>query len=179
MNFEVNVVPIETEELILVSRELTEKLVAKIPFEEGDVLYDPWLDLSSFFEVFPDHLHKDYRLKDDFQHYNKTVDWVIGQCPSYVHFLTEEDKKYTFFDLCLWFATQNKVKKGFCLLVNNLSYLAITPNRLEILKEYGFVLKKQVMVNLKSHRGRSFFMMFMKEGIEPELPHIDYVLGCY
>lgn len=177
----VNVIPMEEPEPrpLSVDPELCLKLIQKIPYEDGDVLYDPFRENSDFFDMFPDELHKDSRSSDMFFRYPKTVDWVIGHPPFHIEELSREDHRYSFFDLCEFFANANRCKKGFCFLVNNSSYLAITPNRLEALKDLGFLLKKQVMVNLKNNKGRSFFMMFMKDTIIPDHPAIDYILGTF
>jgi len=170
------IIPIENPTIL--DTELTEQLLEKIPFENGDVLYDPWSNLTTFHDNFPRHLHHDRRSTDTFFEYPKKVDWLIGQPPHVVTQLVK-DEKYCFYDLCEWIASQDRVEKGFCLVVNYVSYLSITPNRLEQLANHGFHLKKQVMCNIKAQRGRSFFMMFMKEDVFPTEPSIDYITGCY
>lgn len=174
---EINIVPPENppEPLDAV---LTEMLIEKIPYADGDVLYDPWSELTTFYQNFPTHLHHDRRTTDTFFEYPKTVDWLIGQPPHVITPLVK-DEKYCFFDLCEWIANSNKVRKGFCLLVNYVSYLNITPNRLEALETYGFYLKKQVMCNIRNNRGRSFFMIFTKEDVFPDEPAIDYITKYY
>lgn len=170
---------IEDERQLNLDANLCLRILEKIPYTDGDVMYDPFSDNSCFYEFFPDHLHTDSRTSDLFLSYPKTVDWVVCQPSHNIDGLSKEHQRYNFFDLCEYFASANRCKKGFCFLVNNVSYLAITPNRMETLKELGFVLKKQIMVNIKAQRGRSFFMMFMREEIECEPPFIDYILGYY
>lgn len=150
-------------------------LMDKMLFDEGDVLYDPFQDSSSIWEFFPGNLHHSHSQTQNFEGYGKTVDWVITHPPFTIDCLAKEDKTYNFFDLCEYFALSNRVKKGMCFLVNHTSYLAITPNRLDFLRNHGFVLSKQVMCNIRNCKGRCFFMVFTRTHIDVVEPAIDYI----
>ena len=161
------------------NNEIYRLMMDKMLFDEGDVLYDPFQDNSAIWEFFPPNLHHTFSQSQNFEGYTKTVDWVLTHPPHEIPFLTEEGKKYNFFDLCQYYALSNRVKKGMCFLVNYVSYLAITPNRLDFLRNHGFVLSKQIMCNLKNQKGRSFFMIFTRTHVDVTSPAIDYLTHYY
>jgi hypothetical protein len=84
-----------------------------------------------------------------------------------------------FFRILNYFATENRVRKGICLLASKESYMSITPRRMQVLNSKGWFLSKQVVCNVSECRGRMVFMMFSKKGMTFEEPCFDYLLKFF
>jgi hypothetical protein len=159
---------------------LAKALLAKIPFENGDVVYEPFKGEGHFYNQFPDLVHKDWSeiLEGrNFITYKKPVDWVITYPPFKMDLLKGNES--VFFRILNYFATENRVRKGICLLASKESYMSITPRRMQVLNSKGWFLSKQVVCNVSECRGRMVFMMFSKKGMTFEEPCFDYLLKFF
>ena len=174
------VAPLEEE--LQTPRELAKALISKIPLQNGDVVYEPFKGQGSFYDQFPDFVHKDWSeiLEGrNFIDYKKPVDWVISFPPFKMEMLKGNDS--VFFRILLHFASEDRVRKGICLLASKDSYLSVTPKRMALLNTKGWYLSKQVVCNVNAHRGRMVFMMFSRKQkkIVFEQPVFDYILKYF
>jgi len=159
---------------------LAKLLIDKIPLEVGDVVYEPFKGEGNFYNQFPETIHKDWseiREGRNFLTYIKPVDWVITYPPFKMDSLKGKDS--VFFRILNYFASENRVRKGICLLASKESYMSITPRRMNLLNSKGWYLKKQVVCNVVDCRGRMVFMMFGKKEIKYEEPVFDYLLKFF
>jgi len=159
---------------------LAKLLIDKIPLEVGDVVYEPFKGEGNFYHQFPDRIHKDWseiREGRNFLTYMKPVDWVITYPPFKMDSL--KGKESVFFRILNYFASENRVRKGICMLGSKESYMSITPRRMSLLNSKGWFLKKQVLCNVSECRGRMVFMMFGKKEIVYEEPFFDYLLKFF
>lgn len=162
--------------------ELAKLLIDKVPLVNGDVVLEPFRGEGAFYDNLPTFVHKDWcEIMEgrNFVDYDKRVDWIVSSPPATLPDFLEDDNTSLFFKICNYWASSDLVRKGFCFLVNAPSYLALTPKRLEVLKNYGFTLKRQIVVNVKEFKNRSFFIIFGRSTIKVKEPHFDYLLGYF
>lgn len=142
--------------------ECCKKLLTFIPFEEGDVVLEPFKGEGSFYNNFPDNCIKQFcEIEEglDYKDYSNEFDWVISNPP----FRLEQPngKRVNSFYFLLEYYTA-KAKKGIAFLANDYCLSTITPIRLKKLNERGWYITKIVVCSIKKWRGRYFFIILTK-----------------
>lgn len=155
-------------------RELAKDLIAKVPIEEGDTLYEPFRGEGAFYDQFPASNPKDWSELEkgrDYKDYNGKYDWVITNPP---FALDTDNKRVNSFWYLLDYYTL-RANKGVAFLGNDRCFCTLTPKRQELLKQRGFVITKIVVCNVKKWRGRYFFFVLEKN----KKSDIEYLLNSY
>lgn len=119
------------------------------PFlDKSDFLLEPFSGQDAFYNEFPASNPKDWceiNRGRDYLTSNIKCDWVITNPP------------YSIFNDFL--PKLFECKKGFCLLVNNLT---ITPPRLDTINQHGFYISLIYFFAIREWFGRQFYYVFEK-----------------
>jgi len=140
---------------------LAKELLKHIPFEDNDVVLEPFKGEGAFFNNFPDNVIKEFcEIEEglDYKNFDKPFDWVISNPP----FRLESGSKRvnSFFYLLDYYS--NKAKKGIAFLGNDFCFSTLTPNRIKEINQKGWYLQKIIVCSIKKWRGRYFFIIFSK-----------------
>ena len=154
--------------------ELAKALLAKLPIQPTDRLYEPFKGEGAFYNNFPIANPKDWSeitQGRDYKDYTGTYDWVITNPP----FRLENDtgKRENAFWKLLNYYTE-RAEKGIAFLGNDACFCTLTPKRMHILRQRGWGITKVVVCGIKKWRGRYFFLVFQKQA-----GAFDYCQGLY
>ena len=143
-------------------RECAKDLLAFVPIQQGDILYEPFKGEGAFYDQFPvGHpvLWTEIRQGLDYKTMTAPYDWVITNPP----FRIDEGgtKENAFWKLLDHFSQH--AQKGIAFLSNDKCFSALTPKRIKVLEERGFHLIKLILVSVKKWRGRYYFLIFAKQ----------------
>jgi type I restriction-modification system DNA methylase subunit len=130
-------------------RDLAQKCIDMVPFNENDTLLDCARGHGAFYDQYPDENDKDWcEIKDgrDYLEYDQPTDWVISNPP--------------YSNLDDWIPhTLDITNKGFAFL---LRVQNITPRRLEYIEEAGFGMTSFHMCKVFDWYGMTGFFVFEK-----------------
>lgn len=136
-------------------------LIAHVPIEPSDRLYEPFKGQGAFYDNFPEANPKDWSELTqgrDYKDYTGEYDWVITNPPFRLD--TGSTRVNSFWYLLDYYST--RAKKGIAFLGNDSCFCTITPKRAAVLKERGWSITKIVVCNIKKWRGRYFFFILEK-----------------
>lgn len=146
-------------------------LIPHVPFQEGDVVLEPFAGEGAFVRAFPPSVSvraSDIEDGVDFRSIPlDDVDWVVSNPP----FKVTNSKGVlanAFFPIADHFA--GKTRKGFCLLGNDHCFNAITPARYQKLIAKNVFLARIVSCNVRKWRGRYYFLVFLNR--TPDNAHL-------
>ena len=139
------------------------------PFlSDTDFLYEPFSGEDAFYNNFPKGNPKDWseieRRRDFFDSdiIIKKTDWIISNPP------------YSLFNEIL--PKMLECKKGFCVLVNNLT---ITPTRLNKINKAGFYISLIYYFKIYHWFGYQFYYIFEKRKDKKNILEMKYRQQCY
>jgi len=115
----------------------------------SDILLEPFSGQDAFYNNYPSENKKCWCEIDrdrDFLEFKEEVDWIITN-PPYKIFNKVIDKIIS------------TSKKGFCLLLNNLT---LTPPRLDNINKQGFYISLIYFFTIKGWFGRQYYYIFEK-----------------
>ena len=142
--------------------ELCRDLIKYVQMQETDRLYEPFKGEGGFYNSFPAANPKDWseiQQGRDFKDYVGEYDWVITNPPFRLQH--EEGRINSFWYLLDYYTS--RAKKGVAFLGNDRCFSALTPRRMEILKQKGWCINKIVVCAVRKWRGRYFFIILEKK----------------
>ena len=154
--------------------ELCKDIISNIPFNDDDILYEPFSGEGNFYNNFPEELEKhkseiedglDFR---DFDYEGTNVNTIITNPPFKLN------GRNAFFDILLFFAKIRHIKKMY-ILGSSYCFSSLTPPRMLKLNQAGIYLSKITCVNVKKWHGRYYIMHFSRVYNES----FDYYLPIY
>ena len=151
--------------------EVAIQLIAKVPIQPGDVLYEPFKGEGAFYRNFPTECTNHWaeiREGVDYKVFQEPVDWIITNPP----YRMESGKNCI---IPLIFEFMPRVRKGIAFLCNDQIISSLTPLRRAKMAEQGFHLSKITILNVKKWRGRYYFLQITKQ----PSPDIDYLVGNF
>jgi hypothetical protein len=157
---------------------LCKDIISNIPFENDDIIIEPFSGEDSFYNHFPEELTK-YRCEiedgTDFKNfdYDGIKPTVLITNPPF-RLETENGRKNAFFDIILFYSKITSIKRMY-ILCNDYCLGTLTPKRLTKLNENNLFINKLTTVNVKKWRGRYYIIEF---GREPNRS-FDYYLTNY
>ena len=132
-----------------------------LPFlDKNDILLEPFSGKDAFYNEFPQENKKEWceiERGRDYLTSNIDCDWVITNPP------------YSIFNDFL--PKLLECKKGFCLLVNNLT---ITPTRLDKINNGGFYISLIYYFTISKWFGRQFYYIFEKRKDQKNILEMVY-----
>ena len=144
-------------------KQCAKDLMPFVPLVEGDKVLEPFRGEGAFYEAFPDFVEKDWceiREGRDYKDYDGEYDWVVSNPPFRLE--REDGKRVNAFWLLLDYYTA-RARKGVAFFANDRCIASLTPRRIDILKQRGFVMTKMVVASVKKWRGRYYLMLFEKK----------------
>ena len=141
--------------------ELCKKLIKYVPYEEGDVLLEPFKGEGGFYNNFPTNTINEWcELQQGrcYTSYTGKIDWVITNPPFKLE--TGNKRVNSFYYLLNYYA--DRAEKGICFLANHSCWGTLTPIRITELNKRGWYLQKAVICNVKKWSGRYYFIIFTK-----------------
>ena len=142
--------------------ELCRDLIKYAKIQETDRLYEPFKGEGGFYNSFPAANPKDWseiQQGRDFKDYVGEYDWVITNPPFRLQH--EEGRINSFWYLLDYYTS--RARKGVAFLGNDRCFSALTPRRIEILKQKGWYINKIVVCSVRKWRGRYFFIILEKK----------------
>jgi len=142
--------------------ELCRDLMKYVQIQETDRLYEPFKGEGCFYNSFPAANQKDWseiQQGRDFKDYVGEYDWVITNPPFRLQ--QEEGRINSFWYLLDYYTS--RARKGVAFLGNDRCFSALTPRRIEILKQKGWYINKIVVCSVRKWRGRYFFIILGKK----------------
>jgi hypothetical protein len=143
--------------------ELAKALIAKLPIQPTDWLYEPFKGEGAFFNNFPQANPKDWseiKFGRDYKDYQLPYDWVITNPPFRLE-NPDGKRKNAFWQLLDYYS--QKAEKGIAFLGNDVCLSTLTPKRMALLRQRGWNITKVVVCGIKKWRGRYFFVVFEKK----------------
>lgn len=154
--------------------ELCKDIISNIPFNDDEILLEPFAGENGFYDNFPEELSK-HRceiedglcFKDfDYDHIKPTT--IITNPPFKLN------GRNAFFDILLFFAKIRHIKKMY-ILGSSYCFNSLTPPRMLKLNQAGIYLNKISCVNVKKWAGRYYLMEFSRVYND----NFDYYLKIY
>lgn len=142
--------------------ELCKELMKHVPFDENDILFEPFKGEGNFLKNFPTNTNNVWTELEEgkcYTSYTGKIDWVITNPPFRLE--TNGKKVNSFIELLNYFT--DKTDKGICFLANYNCWGSMTPKRMNELKNKGWYLQKAVVCNVKKWSGRYYFLIFTKQ----------------
>lgn len=142
--------------------ELCKELLKLVPFQDGDVVLEPFKGEGGFYNNFPANVNKDWcEIEEgrDYRDHDKAFDWVITNPPFRLNDGVKREN--AFFKLLKYYT--ERATKGIAFLGNDFCFATLTPKRLKELNESGWYIHNIVCCQIKKWRGRYFFIIFKKE----------------
>lgn len=141
---------------------LAVKLIDLVPLVDGDVVYEPFRGEGSFYNNFPAGTTKLWtELVDgqDYRNFTETYDWVITNPPFRLQH-TDGTRTNSFWLLLEHFT--NTARKGVAFLGNDNCFSALTPLRIQRLRDRGWYIQSITVCSVKRWRGRYFFIVLTR-----------------
>jgi hypothetical protein len=141
--------------------ELCKDIISNIPFNDNEILYEPFAGEGNFYNNFPEELEKhkseiedglDFR---DFDYEGIKPTTIITNPPFKI------GGRNSFFDILLFFAKIRHIKKMY-ILGSSYCFNSLTPPRMLKLNQAGIYLNKISCVNVKKWAGRYYLMEFSR-----------------
>lgn len=140
---------------------LARTLIPFVPLEPNDRLYEPFKGQGAFYDNLPEPKEwSEIEEGRDYKDYSGEYDWVITNPPFRLE--TENGRINSIWLLLDYFS--QRAKKGIAFLCNDNLPSTLTPPRIKILNDRGFVIEKMMVCNVKKWRGRYFFIIIRKGG---------------
>jgi hypothetical protein len=136
-------------------------LVATLPLEPTDVLYEPFKGEGAFYNAFPDspRLWSEITQGRDYKDMTDPYDWVITNPPFRLEGAT--GRVNAFWELLNYFS--DRARKGIAFLGNDNCFATLTPKRITQLQAKGWFIHSITVVSIKKWRGRYFWVVFRKQ----------------
>lgn len=153
---------------------LCKDIISNIPFNDDDILLEPFAGEDGFYDNFPESLQKhrceieDGLCFKDFDYDGIKPTTIITNPPFKL------GGKNAFFDILLFFAKIRHIKKMY-ILGSSYCFCSLTPPRMLKLNQEGIYLNKITCVNVKKWAGRYYLMEFGREYND----NFDYYLRIY
>ena len=153
---------------------LCKDIISNIPFNDDDILLEPFAGEDGFYDNFPESLQKhrceieDGLCFKDFDYDGIKPTTIITNPPFKL------GGKNAFFDILLFFAKIRHIKKMY-ILGSSYCFNSLTPPRMLKLNQEGIYLNKITCVNVKKWAGRYYLMEFGREYND----NFDYYLRIY
>ena len=154
--------------------DLCKDIISNIPFNENDILLEPFAGERSFYDNFPEELEKhrceieDGLCFKDFDYDDIKPTTIITNPPFKLN------GRNAFFDILLFFAKIRHIKKMY-ILCSAICFESLTPIRMFKLNEANMYLSKITCVNVKKWRGRYYICYFSRVYND----NFDYYLKIY
>ena len=154
--------------------ELCKDIISNIPFNDDDILLEPFAGEGNFYNNFPEELEKhkseieDGLCFKDFDYEGIKPTTIITNPPFRI------DNKNAFFDILLFFAKIRHIKKMY-ILGSSYCFNSLTPPRMLKLNQAGIYLNKITCVNVKKWAGRYYILSFSRVYND----NFDYYLKIY
>ena len=142
--------------------DLAKDLIATLPIEEGDRLYEPFKGEGAFYTNFPDGNPNDWSELEqgrNYKDYEGEYDWVITNPPFRLD--TGGKRVNSFYFILNYYLS--RAKKGIAFLGNDSCFCTLTPRRLKAINDAGWYLTSITVCSVKKWRGRYFFIVFQKK----------------
>lgn len=155
---------------------LCKKLLANVPFEQGDTVWEAFAGEGNFFRnlpTFTKNVSTEIEQGKCFTSFTEPFDWVVTN-PPYNLVLNGKKVRSSFWFLLKYFCS--RANKGVALLGNSNCLNAVSPKRLKELNEMGWYLNNIVICDVKKWYNRYFFMIFTKVKTND---CIRYIEGVY
>lgn len=151
----------ETYLLHQTPEELAKELITYCPIQAGDKVIEPFRGEGAFYNNFPANVVKEWAELEEGVDYTTLTDcdWVITNPPFRLDSGTKRVNSF-------WLIVNHYstiAKKGMAFLGNDNCFSALTPRRLQLLKDRGWYIQKIVVCAIKKWRGRYFFVIFEKQ----------------
>lgn len=153
---------------------LCKDIISNIPFNDDDILLEPFAGENNFFDEFPEELPK-YRCEiedgfcfKDFDYEGIKPTTIITNPPFRI------DGKNAFFDILMFFA-KIKCIKNIYFLCNDYCVGSLTPPRMYKLNQEGLFINKKTTINVKKWRGRYYLVNFCRT----YNPAFEYYIDTY
>ena len=156
--------------------ELAKKLLTFIPFDQDDIVYEPFAGEGAFFNNLPTYTNNfstEIEKGSCFRSHTDKVDWVLTN-PPYNLELDGKKIRSSFWYLLKYFCNQSR--KGVALLGNYNCLNSLNPKRLKELDSMGWYLNNIIICEVKKWRNRYFFMIFSRVKTND---CIKYIEGIY
>jgi hypothetical protein len=141
--------------------ELATRLVATLPLEPTDVLYEPFRGEGAFFNAFPAENPREWseiREGRNYKDHTGEYDWVITNPPFTIDSGAKRVNAFWFF---LDYYT-SRARKGVAFLANDSCFCTLTPGRIKLLRDRGWYVKNLTVCSIKKWRGRYFFIVLTR-----------------
>ena len=151
----------ETYLLHQTPEELAKELITFCPLQAGDLVIEPFKGEGAFYNNFPSNVVKEWAELEQGRDYMTLTecDWVITNPPFRLD--TGTKRVNSFWLIVNHYSTI--AKKGMAFLGNDNCFSALTPRRLQLLKDRGWYIQKIVVCAIRKWRGRYFFIIFQKQ----------------
>jgi hypothetical protein len=136
-------------------------LIATLPLDPTDVLYEPFKGEGAFYDAFPadsQRLWTEITQGRDYKDMTDSYDWVITNPPFQLE--TTGRRVNAFWELLNYFS--DRARKGIAFLGNDNCFAALTPKRITQLQAKGWFIHAITVVSVKKWRGRYFWVVFRK-----------------
>ena len=149
------------------------ELIKEIPLEENDRVLEAFRGEGAFYNNLPPFVIRDWcEILEgrDFKDYIEPIDWVVSNPPFRLE--SKTGRVNSFYYLIDYYAS--RVNKGIAFLGNDSCFSTLTPKRLHELQEkHNLHIHKIIVCNIKTWRGRYFFIIFKKGSSE----FYKYIIG--
>ncbi len=138
----------KANDVFITPLELAKKHIDEIEYEESDIWYDPFKNSGNYYNQFPNNnkVWSEILEGEDFFEFNSEVDIICSNPPySMINKVLEK---------CV---SLNPKVISFLIGVNNL-----TTKRIEDMNNWGYGLKKMIMLKVHDWYGMSFIVVFEK-----------------
>ena len=153
---------------------LCKDIISNIPFDNDDILLEPFAGENSFYDNFPNELEKhrceieDGLCYKDFDYDGIKPTTIITNPPFRI------GGKNAFFDIMLFYSQIRSIKNMY-ILCSAICFESLTPIRMFKLNEKGLFINKITIINIKKWRGRYILINFSRI----YNPSFDYYSGNY
>jgi type I restriction-modification system DNA methylase subunit len=140
--------------------ELCKKLIALVPLEPQDRVFEPFKGEGAFYDNFPDNVVKDWceiRQGRNYKDHTGEYDWVITNPPFRIEGEESKKKENAIWKFLRYYS--DRAKKGIAFLMNDNCFSCLTPNRLKELNDKGWFIHSITCCSVKKWRGRYFWVI--------------------
>jgi hypothetical protein len=143
--------------------ELCKDIISNIPFENDDIILEPFAGINNFYNNFPQELTK-YRCEitddggcfKDFDYNGKKPSIIVTNPPFKIN------NRNAFFDIILYFSKIESIKR-MVILCSSICYDSLTPKRMMKINEQNMFITKLDTCCVKKWRGRYKIIYFERE----------------
>lgn len=142
--------------------ECAKDLLSLLSIHDNDILYEPFKGEGSFYNNFPatnPKLWSELKEGIDYTTIQEPYDWVITNPPFKMDTGTKRINSFWF--LLDYYSL--RARKGIAFLGNDMCFSALTPKRIQLLKDRGWGITRITVCSIKKWRGRYFFIVLEKK----------------